>query len=83
MEVSLRTVFHAIQGLLFQMKNLEESLNGDQTEESAEDYLFLEHVQDALDELATIYTEHILENHIINFPSFEKLKDSILWNSNW
>lgn len=78
MEISLRTACHAIQGLLIELKDLEDGLKEDQAEDSVEDMLMLEQVSDALDELATVYTEDIRKNNIINFPSFEKMKYTIM-----
>ncbi len=77
MEISLRTASHALQALLIEFNDLQKDLN-ETHEDDAEGYLLLEHIEDALDELAMVYTEYIEKNKILNYPSYERLKKALL-----
>jgi hypothetical protein len=78
MEITLKTTFYAIQALLLELKDLKKPTDKPEIKDSAEDQLMIVNIENALEELETVYTAFIQEQNISNYPSFEKLKNTIL-----
>jgi hypothetical protein len=80
MELSLKTMFRAIQALLLEQHELRKTIVTSHGYDTQEDMLNLEHVEDALEELSAAYTQFISEHHVTNYPSVETLTKTISSN---